>query len=268
MAEDKQRQSSEAGDKGREKCLLLRTWFDGVKDMLEEGDTDNAYALLFAIPNYAFDGVEPNFKGLMLANWRTIKRQMDASMVRYDNSKKNGRKGGSPNFKKGQPNPYYPSGKDNQRDNQDDNQDDNLKEEIRNNEEEIRSKNELEEYYYSSLSSDNAFLESVAAKYPELKTDGVRAMLTQFHNCSMADKSEDNSIAKYQNHFKNWLKRQSPMARERARRDLNARAEGERQAAERKKQYDETAKNAMPHDAAMNDPRYKEAMAKLVAESR
>ena len=73
--------TSATSDKGRDTFVMRRTWFEGAKDMLDDNEADNANALLFAICNYGFDKVEPNFKGTMLALWRTIKRQMDETAV-------------------------------------------------------------------------------------------------------------------------------------------------------------------------------------------
>lgn len=250
--------------KERENFLFWKSYWDAIRLI---NDAEQETELLRSICLLAFDGedVEPKGDMARLA-WVSIRPIVANNRKNFVNGckggefggkgKEFGRLGGAPignqNARKQPPeqppqttpnNPPKDKGK-------------------RNNE------NENEISFYDFLIHDIGFLGSVTAKYPELKTDGVRAMLKAFHESSMVDKSEDNSIAKYQNHFKNWLKYQSQMTREQTQRNLNARAEGERQAAERKKQYDETAKNAMPHDAAMNDPRYKESMAKLVAESR
>lgn len=277
MAEDMQQQPSEAGDKGRDTFIMRLSWFEGVKDLLEDGDADNANALLFAICEYAFNGVEPNFKGLMLANWRTIKNQIDKTAKTYNNCVINGQKGakygiyGGRGKKKETPK-ETPKETSKETPNETPNETGKkpltkpLNDNVNEDEDENVNENEEEMSFCDFLIHDIGFLGSVAAKYPELKADGVRAMLTQFHNCSKVDKSADNSITKYKNHFKNWLKYQSPITREQTQRNLNARAEGERQAAERDKQYEESSKNAMAHEAAINDPRYIETMAMLEAE--
>ena len=240
----------------------------------------DAFEFMIGCGLYSFCGINPqevpSFPEAAVFAFEGIKPNIDARKARHKKNIADGKKGGNPNFKKGQPNPYYPSRKDNPYITPDNPYitPDNLKEEISNNEEEIRSNNEEEirsnneevEKYYFSLSSNNAFLESVAAKYPELKADGVRAMLTQFLEWCKTDNKSHKSLNDFQDHFTRWLTKQNPMTREQTQRYLSARAENERQAEEREKQYDEAAKNAMPHDAAMNDPRYIEKMAMLEAE--
>jgi hypothetical protein len=64
--------------------------------------------------DFALDDIEPDFSAespemrfaLDLA-FGQIKESVSASIKRYKSSVENGKKGGNPNFKKGQPNPYY-----------------------------------------------------------------------------------------------------------------------------------------------------------------
>ena len=62
-----------------------------------------------AVINYGLDLIEPHFEGIEKVLWTLIRPQLEANNKRFEN----GCKGGNPNFKKGQPNPYYLKGKKN-----------------------------------------------------------------------------------------------------------------------------------------------------------
>ena len=64
--------------------------------------------------DFALDDVEPDFSAespemqfALDLVFGQIKESITASIKRYKSSVENGKKGGNPNFKKGQPNPYY-----------------------------------------------------------------------------------------------------------------------------------------------------------------
>lgn len=62
-----------------------------------------------AVIDYGLDLIEPHFEGIEKVLWTLIRPQLEANNKRFEN----GCKGGNPNFKKGQPNPYYLKGKKN-----------------------------------------------------------------------------------------------------------------------------------------------------------
>ena len=284
MAEDKQTQASvidlldDAIVKNELKTGISKQFisqFESAIMIYKNEGAKVAFEFMCGCAYYSFCDKDPlNVPSFPIAarySFIGTKRNIDASKEISEKNSKNGSKGGSrkgechnPNGRRG--NKAEQSETKRNKAEQSETKPNIEIEEIRNNEEEIRSKNKLEEYYYSSLSSDKDFLESVAAKYPVLKADGVRAMLTQFLEWCKADNKSHKSLNDFQDHFTNWLFKGKPMTREQTQRNLDAKAESERQAAEREKQYDEAAKNAMPHDVAMNDPRYIETMAMLEAE--
>lgn len=65
-----------------------------------------------ALSDYGVCGIEPDFSevdplGTIDALFLPMRQEIDKAKARYFASVENGKKGGNPNFKKGQPNPYY-----------------------------------------------------------------------------------------------------------------------------------------------------------------
>lgn len=65
-----------------------------------------------ALSDYGVCGIEPDFNeidplGTIDALFLPMRQEIDKAKARYIASVENGKKGGNPNFKKGQPNPYY-----------------------------------------------------------------------------------------------------------------------------------------------------------------
>ena len=92
----------------RESFVFYRSFRDAFRAL----DKDVRLRMYEAIINYGLDLIEPHFEGIEKVLWTLIRPQLEANNKRFEN----GCKGGNPNFKKGQPNPYYLKGeKDNQK---------------------------------------------------------------------------------------------------------------------------------------------------------
>lgn len=91
----------------RDSFVLFRSFRDAVKAFPYE-----IKGILYdAIADYALDGIEPNFSDATeFAIWTLLKPQIDANIRKY----LNGKKGGNPNFRRGQTNPYKKSKSNNQ----------------------------------------------------------------------------------------------------------------------------------------------------------
>ena len=94
----------------RETFIFYRSFRDAFNAL----DKDVRLRMYEAVINYGLDLVEPHFEGIEKVLWTLIRPQLEANNKRFEN----GCKGGNPNFKKGQPNPYYLKGEKNKKDNQ------------------------------------------------------------------------------------------------------------------------------------------------------
>lgn len=94
----------------RESFVFYRSFRDAFRAL----DKDVRLRMYEAIIDYGLDLVEPHFEGIEKVLWTLIRPQLEANNKRFEN----GCKGGNPNFKKGQPNPYYLKGEKNKKDNQ------------------------------------------------------------------------------------------------------------------------------------------------------
>lgn len=83
----------------RESIVFYKSFYDAIKGL----DAENYKKCCNAILEYAFDGKEPIKDSVEYLVFTLVKPQIDKNNARYENSKK----GGNPNFKKGQKNPYY-----------------------------------------------------------------------------------------------------------------------------------------------------------------
>lgn len=72
------------------------SFFESFYDAASDLDDGSRLALYDAICAYAFEGVEPDFKGVMSTIWKLVKPNIDSSV----NGQKTGGKGGRPNTKK------------------------------------------------------------------------------------------------------------------------------------------------------------------------
>ena len=93
--------------------VFYRSWWNGIANLPREIQGE----VLTAIVEYGLNGeTTGSLKPIAKAVLELVKPQMDATRARYENGKKgaeHGKLGGNPNFKKGQPNPYYKEEKDN-----------------------------------------------------------------------------------------------------------------------------------------------------------
>ena len=89
----------------RESFVFYRSFRDAFRAL----DKDVRLRMYEAIIDYGLDLIEPHFEGIEKVLWTLIRPQLEANNKRFEN----GCKGGNPNFKKGQPNPYYLKGKKN-----------------------------------------------------------------------------------------------------------------------------------------------------------
>jgi hypothetical protein len=90
-------------DEQKDGFVFYRSYIEAAEELPEE----RRWPFIRDIAKYALDGVEPEFTGLEKMAFIIIRRNIDSGYRRYKASKENGKKGGNPNFKKGQPNPYY-----------------------------------------------------------------------------------------------------------------------------------------------------------------
>lgn len=75
--------------------VFYRSFYDAI----EQANEQEQFQLYRGIANYALNGTEPNFKGLLRAVWLVIKPQIEANYRRYLNGCKgaeHGKKGGRP----------------------------------------------------------------------------------------------------------------------------------------------------------------------------
>lgn len=78
----------------RESFVFYRSFYDVVRLL----DDSNAKALIYAIGDYALNGVEPTFEdNMMKAIWLPIQPQLEANRRRYQNGKRGGAPKGSKN---------------------------------------------------------------------------------------------------------------------------------------------------------------------------
>lgn len=98
----------------RESFVFYRSFRDAFNAL----DKDVRLRMYEAVIDYGLDLVEPHFEGIEKVLWTLIRPQLEANNKRFEN----GCKGGNPNFKKGQPNPYYLKGEKNKKNNIKDNQ--------------------------------------------------------------------------------------------------------------------------------------------------
>lgn len=84
----------------RESFIFYRSFYEAIREM----PRDIQGEIYTAIMEYSLFGNETeNLKPIAKAVFILIKPQLDANLTRYEN----GKKGGNPNFKKGNANPYY-----------------------------------------------------------------------------------------------------------------------------------------------------------------
>jgi len=105
--------------------VFLRSYYEAVKDLPKTKRLE----VYDAICNYAFTDQWPETPtGTAKAVLQLIRPTLDKGLQNYKRAKENGKRGGNPNFRKGQSNPYYlpTDTKDNQKDNQPHNPGDNL----------------------------------------------------------------------------------------------------------------------------------------------
>ena len=95
----------------RDSFVIFKNWAEAIETMPEEYQLETYKALV----RYGVNGVIPEdispFAKAMLVSFS---RDMENNIAKYKASVENGKKGGNPNFKKGQSNPYYAQKTDNQ----------------------------------------------------------------------------------------------------------------------------------------------------------
>lgn len=72
--------------------IILRSYWESIKHL----NPKTRQEFLEAIVMYGLESVEPNFTGLELSLWISIKSSMDSNVRRYQSSVENGKKGGAP----------------------------------------------------------------------------------------------------------------------------------------------------------------------------
>jgi hypothetical protein len=72
--------------------IILRSYWEGIKHLPSE----TRQKFLESMVLYGLEGIEPEFEGLELSFWISIKSNMDSSIRRYNISVENGKKGGAP----------------------------------------------------------------------------------------------------------------------------------------------------------------------------
>lgn len=105
--------------------------YHNYRETLEDLTDEQVGQLFRAIFNYAIDGKEPDFKGILSMAFKFIKKDLDVNLVKYENickrNRENGQRGGAPkgnqNARKQPKQPKQPDN-DNVVDNEDDNDND------------------------------------------------------------------------------------------------------------------------------------------------
>ena len=95
----------------KDSFLFYRSYIEAIDKLPAERRYDFIHALAY----YALDGTEPQLDGAEGLAFGLMKANIDSCNKRYAASVENGKRGGNPNFKKGNPNPYYKKKKDNPR---------------------------------------------------------------------------------------------------------------------------------------------------------
>ena len=88
----------------RESFLIFASWDNAIR----VAPDDVQLELYHAIMDWAKTGTKPDglsWQAEMLM--KSIERDMEGNITKYNAAVENGKKGGNPNFKKGQSNPYY-----------------------------------------------------------------------------------------------------------------------------------------------------------------
>lgn len=107
----------------KDSYVFYRSYYEAITEL-----PDNEQLKLFkAITEFGLNNEEIKLDGISKVLFTLIKPNIKSSNARYQASIENGKRGGNPNFKKGQRNPYYTQ-KDNPKDNLADNPINNLNE--------------------------------------------------------------------------------------------------------------------------------------------
>lgn len=92
----------------RDSFVIFKNWAEAINTLPDEYQLETYKALV----EYGTTGTIPeDISAIAHAMLVSFKVGMENSICRYAASVENGKKGGNPNFKKGQPNPYYVSNK-------------------------------------------------------------------------------------------------------------------------------------------------------------
>lgn len=101
----------------RESFVFFKDWAEAIKDLPK----DIRLEVYEAIIEYGLTGTERDLKPMVKIAFGFVKQDIDRNNKKHQDyitgQRENGRKGGNPNFKKGQKNPYYNKKKEEQKDN-------------------------------------------------------------------------------------------------------------------------------------------------------
>ena len=144
----------------KESFVFYRSYYEAILELPE----DEQLKLFKAIVELGLNDNEIKLDGVLKVLFKLIKPNIKSSIARYKASVENGRKGGNPNFKKGQRNPYYPK-KDNLEDNQRDNlnEDDNYNDNYNYNEDDNEDERELSNITLPTLTNIITYGSSLGA---------------------------------------------------------------------------------------------------------
>lgn len=121
----------------KESFVFYRSFYEAI---LELETAEEKLELYEALCEFNFENKKPKFKNKHTeAMFKLIQPLIDSAFRRYQASVENGKRGGNPNFKKGQPNPYYQNKKITQ-DNLNENDNVNVNDNVNDNESERESK--------------------------------------------------------------------------------------------------------------------------------
>ena len=73
--------------KQKHSFVFYKSFFEAIENIPKKDQLD----IYRAIPNYIFNRVEPQLKGMQKTIWILIKPQVDANLEKYQNGKKGGR---------------------------------------------------------------------------------------------------------------------------------------------------------------------------------
>jgi len=95
----------------RDSFVIFKHWASAIEVLPEEYQLETYKALVsYGVNSKIPENISPVAQAMLIS----FSKDMETNIAKYNASVENGKKGGNPNFKKGQANPYYNKNEDNQ----------------------------------------------------------------------------------------------------------------------------------------------------------